>query len=112
MPLSKLKLMALEIAGLAQKKGLPLSKSISDVVREEEQLFFFFLRGREISIMIKFPGIIKATTEGASCPFPTLSDSSFKCLQHSCLLDLLEFLSLYHAFSILHLVCRLSTTLV
>lgn len=42
MPLSKLKLMALEIAGLAQKKGLPLSKSISDVVREEEQLFFFF----------------------------------------------------------------------
>lgn len=42
MPLSKLKLMALEIAGLEQKKGLPLSKSISDVVREEEQLFFFF----------------------------------------------------------------------
>lgn len=108
MPLSKLKLMALEIAGLEQKKGLPLSKSISDVVREEEQLFFFFffLRGRDISIMIKFPGIIKATTEGASCPYPALSDSSFKCLQHSCLLDLLEFLSLYHAFSILHLVCR------
>lgn len=105
MPLSKLKLMALEIAGLAQKKGLPLSKSISDVVREEEQLFFF-LRGRDISIMIKFPGIIKATTEGASCPYPALSDSSFKCLQNSCLLDLLEFLSLYHAFSILHLVCR------
>lgn len=47
MPLSKLKLMALEIAGLEQKKGLPLSKSISDVVREEEQLFFSFFFERE-----------------------------------------------------------------
>lgn len=40
MPLSILKPMALEIAGLAQKKGPPFNESISGVVREEEQLFF------------------------------------------------------------------------